>query len=71
VLRPAYTGKKRGPGCCVYLEMKQPCSSIFASFQLWLAHQQDPEKSIRQGGFEGSCQTIVVLFEQAFASCRD
>ena len=65
-MRPA----SKSPNVSLYLQTKQPCSSISAEFQLWLAHPQDPAKNIHKGAGEGSCQTDVLLSQQAFESCR-
>ena len=54
----------------LYLQTKQPCSSILAGFQLWLAHLQDSEKTIHKGTVTFSCQIVVLMSQQVFASCR-
>ena len=65
-MRPA----NKIPNVSLFLQTKQPCSSISADFQLWLAHQQDPQKNIHKGTRTGSGQADVLLFQQAFESCR-
>ena len=48
----------QGPSFSSYLQTKQPCPSICASFQLWLVNQQESKKTIQKGAAKGFCQNV-------------
>ncbi len=59
LLQPANIRKEtEGPSFSFYLQTKQPCHSISATFQLWLVNQQDPKKTIQKGAVKGFCQNV-------------
>ncbi len=60
LLQPANTRKEtQCPSFSFYLQTKQPCPSISASFQLWLVNQQDPKKTIQRGAVNGFFQNVT------------
>jgi hypothetical protein len=53
--------EKKSRRVSLYLQIKQPCTCVLAEFQLWLAHPQDPGKTVRKGTVKylSSCCALV------------
>ena len=62
LLQPANIRKEtEGPSFSFYLQTKQPCPSISATFQLWLVNQQDPKKTIQKGAVKGFVKLSILV----------